>query len=87
MEQLNGTLNGVGNIGGAVNAVGGLNGFLNINGGGASPPYEGAYEYTPTEETQIIEIVDKRATQNITINPIPQNYGLITWNGSTLTVS
>ena len=26
-------------------------------------------------------------TDDVTIKPIPQNYGLITWNGSFLTVS
>lgn len=49
--------------------------------------FEGAYEYTPTQNTQIIEIAQKKAVQNITINPIPQNYGLITWNGAYLHIS
>ena len=49
--------------------------------------YTGAYEFTPSPETQTIEIEQLTASQNITINPIPNNYGLITWNGSTLTVS
>ena len=49
--------------------------------------YDGAYEWTPTQSTQTIEIANKKALDNIKINPIPQNYGLITWNGSTLTVS
>ena len=49
--------------------------------------YEGTYEWTPSSELQTIEIANKKALENITINPIPNNYGLITWNGSTLTVS
>lgn len=49
--------------------------------------YDGDYEFTPTDEPQTIAIENKRATQNITINPIPSNYGLITWDGATLTVS
>ena len=49
--------------------------------------YDGAYEWTPSESVQTIEIANKKALDNIKINPIPQNYGLITWNGSTLTVS
>lgn len=52
-----------------------------------SPAYTGAYEYTPTQELQTVYIEDKRATQNIVVNPIPNNYGLITWNGAVLTVS
>lgn len=50
-------------------------------------PYEGQYVFTPTRETQIVEGQGLMLTQNITINPIPSNYGLVTWNGSTLTVS
>ena len=49
--------------------------------------YEGEYEFTPSDSPQIIPVKDKMATDDITINPIPSNYGLITWNGSTLTVS
>ena len=49
--------------------------------------YEGSYEWTPSDETQTIPIQWLRATENIIINPIPENYGLITWNGSVLTVS
>ena len=50
-------------------------------------PYEGAYEVTPTTEAQILPTALKNLTDNIVINPIPSNYGLITWDGSTLTVS
>ena len=50
-------------------------------------PYEGEYEFTPSAETQTIPTNGKTATGDIIINPIPRNYGLITWNGTTLTVS
>lgn len=49
--------------------------------------YEGAMEWTPSAQAQTIEIANKKAQDNIVINPIPNNYGLITWNGSILTVS
>ena len=49
--------------------------------------YEGPYEFTPSAEEQTIPILGMVATDNITVKPIPNNYGLITWNGSTLTVS
>lgn len=51
------------------------------------PEYTGDYEFTPSRETQIIPTIQKVLLQNIKINPIPSNYGLITYNGSTLTVS
>lgn len=53
----------------------------------ALPAYTGATTITPSGETQILNTADKSLYENITINPIPSNYGLITWNGSTLTVS
>ena len=49
--------------------------------------YAGAYEITPNFETQILSTADKSLTENIIVHPIPSNYGLITWDGSTLTVS
>ena len=54
---------------------------------GAYPAYEGPTEITPTQETQTLLTERKSVLSNIVINPIPDNYGLITWNGSTLTVS
>ena len=49
--------------------------------------YEGPYEFTPSGTVQTIEIANKKALDHIKIHPIPSNYGLITWNGSELTVS
>ena len=49
--------------------------------------YHGEYQVTPSSETQTLETAGKSLTFNIVIDPIPQNYGLITWNGSALTVS
>ena len=49
--------------------------------------YTGVYAVTPSAETQTLQTNGLRMLDNVTINPIPSNYGLITWNGSTLTVS
>lgn len=49
--------------------------------------YQGVYEFTPSDETQIIPTSGLKLTQDIVINPIPSNYGLVTWNGSQLTIS
>ena len=48
--------------------------------------YDGAYSFTPSSAAQTIEIQDLTARQNITIEPIPSNYGRITYNGATLIV-
>lgn len=50
-------------------------------------PYTGEYTITPGDEAVVMETKNLRMTDNVTINPIPSNYGKITWNGSTLTVS
>lgn len=50
-------------------------------------PYEGSYEVTPNQERQVLNTRHKTLNQNVVVNPIPPNYGLITYNGRTLTVS
>ena len=51
------------------------------------PTYTGETVITPSTTEQVLATAQKVVTRNIVINPIPSNYGLITWNGSTLTVS
>lgn len=51
------------------------------------PVYDGITEITPSQDTQILQTSSKTLTRNIVVNPIPSNYGLVTWNGSVLTVS
>ena len=48
--------------------------------------YDGAYSFTPSSAAQTIEIQDLTARQNITIEPIPSNYGRIIYNGATIRV-
>ena len=45
------------------------------------PLYEGEYIFTPSDNEQIVQIADHKASANIVINPIPSNYGKVTWNG------
>lgn len=54
---------------------------------GKIDPYNGSYIFTPSSEEQVIEIHGKTAINDIKIEPVPNNYGLITWNGRTLTVT
>ena len=50
-------------------------------------PYTRTYTVTPSNEEQVLETAGLMMTANVRVEPIPSNYGLITWNGSTLTVS
>lgn len=52
-----------------------------------APTYTGSTEVTPSAETQTLLTANKTVISNIVINPIPNNYGLITWDGNILTVS
>lgn len=49
--------------------------------------YSGATTVTPTEDTQVLGTSGTLVLTNITVNPIPTNYGKITYNGSTITVT
>ena len=49
--------------------------------------YEGSYEVTPSAQTQIIHTKGKRMTDDVVVNPIPSNWGLMTHDGSIITVS
>lgn len=56
-------------------------------GGGTRPHYHGATTFTPTQQTQVAQTSGLIVDADIIINPIPSNYGRITWNGAFLTVS
>lgn len=75
MDKITGTISGVSSVVGTINKV------------AAEVLYDGPYEFEPSAEEQTIQISGKKARQDIVIAPIPNNYGLITWNGATLTVS
>lgn len=49
--------------------------------------YEGETNVMPSDEQQVLLTKGKMVPDNIVVQAIPSNYGLITWNGSTLTVS
>ena len=49
--------------------------------------YEGTTTITPNSQIQTLQTVGLVVDSNIIINPIPSNYGVISWNGSVLTVS
>jgi len=49
--------------------------------------YDGDYSITPTEQEQTVPIQGKTGRHDITVAPIPNNYGLITQIGSIIMVS
>lgn len=49
--------------------------------------YTGTYNVVPTMQKQLLKTKDLAMLDDVTIERIPDCYGLITWNGSFLTVS
>ena len=58
--------------------------YIRIGGG---DPYTGSYEVTPSEEEQVLRTASCVLGEDVKVNPIPSNYGLITWDGTSLHVS
>jgi hypothetical protein len=58
-----------------------------ITAGISIPTYQGEYNFTPSEDEQTINIDGMVADGNIIVNPIPNNYGLVTRVGSILTIT
>ena len=82
---MRGTLTGTGQLSGQL-GKGSQSGTLTIPEK-LGTPYTGEYEFTPSAETQTIPTENRTLAHDIIINPIQSNYGLVTWNGSELTVS
>lgn len=57
------------------------------SGGGDAPEYTGQTVFTPSETTQTAQTAGMVLNGNITINPIPSDYGHVEYDGSTLTIS
>ena len=55
--------------------------------GSALPEYVGPYSVTPSQTEQVLATSGRGMAHDVIIGAIPNNYGLITWNGSVLTVS
>ena len=85
--EIIGSLSPGATISGELSGSGTVEGSLTVPQYVYPPEYGGPYEVTPSASAQTLETESLYLTGNITINPIPSNYGLITWNGSTLTVS
>ncbi len=82
--HLEAELSGESQIDGELQGIGSVSGNITV---GNAIPYTGDYEVTPAQHEQVLQTINKIMTDDIRVLPIPSNYGLITWNGSVLTVS
>lgn len=53
----------------------------------AEKPYTGTYHVVPSNEPVTLFTKDRSMLENVIVDPIPKNYGLITYNGFSITVS
>ena len=49
--------------------------------------YEGETVIEPNQSIQTLNTAGKYLTTNITVNPMPSNYGKISWHGSKLKIT
>ena len=85
--ELTGTLTPAATLTGTLSGSALVSGSLTVPQYVLPPAYSGPTEVTPSSEAQVLSTDTYYMTSNITINPIPSNYGLINWNGSIITVS
>ena len=56
--------------------------------GDAEQIYQGPYEITPSTDAKRLETAGKSMRDDVTVKPIPNNYGLITYHQDrTITIS
>lgn len=84
---MDGITSNIGSISGNLSPPSNISGELSIPTYIDVDVYTGITEVTPTTEQQVLQTYNKTVTRNIIINPIPSNYGLVTWDGSRLTIS
>lgn len=84
---LNGTLSPDASVTGTLSSGPTISADLTIPSAVGVDPYQGEYRITPNRQTQTLNTSGKYLQNNVVVEPIPSNYGLITYNGSIITVS
>lgn len=85
--RLSGSLTPIAGLSGRLSGTSSLSGAIGIPERVTPAQYTGPTTVTPTQSEQVLHTQDLYVIDDIVIEPIPNNYGLITWNGAVLTVS
>lgn len=83
---LQGSIKSPGTMTGSVSGSARMTGVVNT-GMSDIKEYTGNYSVTPSAEAQILNTQDLKMTDNVTIAPIPSNYGKIEYDGYGIRVS
>ena len=86
-RSLSGTITPRGTVRGSVRPIGSLSGTISRATSANYDHYVGPYEVTPTETAQLLCTAGLLMDDDVTVAPIPSNYGLISWDGTSLKVS
>ena len=85
--MLSGSLSPIAGLSGRLSGASSLSGKIGIPERITPAQYTGPTTVTPTQAQQVLYTQDFFLIEDIVIDSIPNNYGLITWNGAVLTVS
>ena len=85
--NLSGVLSSGARLSGSLASAARLAGNLTVPSSAGHQVYDGPVEVTPGGTEQKLETQGKLLLQDIVINPVPSNYGLISWNGLGIRVS
>ena len=53
---------------------------------GGLPDYQGSYDVEPGEEAQVLQTGRHAMTADLVVEPIPDNYGRISWDGAAISL-
>lgn len=74
-------------IDGTCNLINRLDGFVDkVFFISSDEYYTGSYDIEPGDEEIVLPVEQLKMNADLKIEPVPSNYGRLSWNGSTLTV-
>ena len=85
VERITGDISVVDSMGADLASIEGLTVSLSIPEF-ASVYYDGSYEIDPTDDVQTLQTQGLVMRQNLKINPVPDSYGHIAWNGTRILI-
>lgn len=71
---------------GTLSAIGVMTGRLTVPEVVGPEKYNGPYAVTPGEEEQVLQTAGLQMRNNVTVAPVPANYGRLEYNGIFLRV-
>ena len=87
MDRITGSISARAGVSGEISTQAGIGGTLVIPEEVLPERYEGAYTVTPSGQEQRLRTEGMMMRGDVIIEPIPQNYGLVTWDGIKITIS